>query len=91
MVIYVEDIFLKKLPTTDLHGYDRESARVATEDFVNENIFLKNEKIVIIHGKGEGIVKKSVHDTLKKHKGVSKYYTYYQNDGCTIVHLILDR
>lgn len=87
----MEDIFLKNLPTLDLHGYDRETSRVATNDFINENLFLKKGKIVIIHGKGDGIVKHTVHDTLKARKEVSNYYTDYQNDGCTIVHLILDR
>lgn len=87
----MEDIFLKNLPTLDLHGYDRESARVTTDDFINENLFLKNNKIVIIHGKGAGIVKEAVHSTLKTRKEVLNYYTDYQNDGCTIVYLILDR
>ena len=44
----MEDIFLKNLPSLDLHGYDRETARVATEDFIDENIILKNDKILII-------------------------------------------
>lgn len=91
MVIKLEDIFLKMLPCIDLHGYDSESARVATDDFINDNIQLKNEKILIIHGKGEGIVKRSVHETLNRRKEVTKYYTYYKNDGCTIVHLMLDK
>ena len=53
----MEDIFLKKLPFIDLHGYDIETARVATNDFINDNIILKNKKILIIHGKGKGLVK----------------------------------
>ena len=44
----MEDIFLKNLPSLDLHGFDRETARVATEDFIDENIILKNDKILII-------------------------------------------
>ena len=86
----MEDIFLKDLPNIDLHGYDIESARVATEDFINENICLKNDKILIIHGKGKGLVRKSVHETLSKRKEVIKYYTDNLNNGCTIVHLRVD-
>lgn len=86
----MEDIFLKNLPQLDLHGYDRESARVATNDFIAENIMLQQEKILIIHGKGLGLVKKSVHEVLYKNKNVKKYYTANQNDGCTIVELIID-
>ena len=86
----MDDIFLKNLPTIDLHGYDSESARVATVDFINENMILKNKKILIIHGKGKGIVRKSVHDTLKGHKRVIKYHTDNFNDGCTVVYLNID-
>ena len=39
----MEDIFLKNLPRLDLHGYDMETARVATNDFVNDNLFLKKK------------------------------------------------
>ena len=86
----MEDIFLKNLPTIDLHGFDIESTRVAVNDFIDENKILKNEKLVIIHGKGMGLVKTSVHDTLKTRKEVLKYYTDNYNDGCTIVHLRVD-
>lgn len=87
----MEDIFLKNLPQIDLHGYDMESARVATIDFVKENCILKNEKILIIHGKGKGLVKKSVHETLSHLRVVTSYHTDNMNDGCTIVHLIVDK
>ena len=82
-----EDIFLSRYPKIDLHGYDRESARVATNDFVLENIILKNDTIIIIHGIGSGIVKESVHDTLKQNKQVIAYQTDNFNPGCTIVKL----
>lgn len=87
---HYDDIFLKNLPTIDLHGYDSESARVATNDFVNDNLTLKNSKIVIIHGKGKRIVKKSVHESLLHNKKVKKYMTDNLNDGCTIVYLNID-
>ena len=86
----MEDIFLKNLPSLDLHGYDQETARVATEDFIDENIILKNSKILIIHGKGLGVVRKSVHNVLSKRKEVTKYHTDNLNDGCTIVYLSVD-
>ena len=82
-----EDIFLSRYPKIDLHGYDRESARVATDDFVNENVILKNDTIIIIHGIGSGIVKSSVHDTLKQNREVLEYKTDNFNPGCTIVKL----
>lgn len=86
----MEDIFLKNLPSIDLHGYDRETARVTTNLFVDENLIMKNKKILIIHGKGLGIVRRSVHETLSKRKEVIKYHTDNLNDGCTIVYLNVD-
>lgn len=82
-----EIIFLKNLPTIDLHGYDREMARVATNDFIKDNIKMKNEIIVIVHGKGRGIVKETVHKTLNKNKKVIAFKTDYFNDGCTIIQI----
>lgn len=81
------DIFLNRYPTVDLHGFDRDSARMIVNDFVDENVFLKNEMIVIIHGIGSGIVKKEVHDTLRVNKKVLEYKTDNFNSGCTIVKL----
>jgi len=81
------DIFLSRYPSIDLHGFDRDSARMAVNDFVNENLFLKNEIIVIIHGIGTGIVKKEVHEALRVNKRVLEYKTDNFNSGCTIVKL----
>ena len=87
----IDDIFLNNLDYIDLHGYDMESARVATEDFINDSFGLGRKKIVIIHGKGAGLVKKSVHGVLKRDKRVSCYKLSNNNDGMTIVYLLLDK
>ena len=81
------DIFLNRYPSIDLHGYDRDSARMMTNDFVLENIILKNEYIVIIHGIGTGVVKKEVHEALRVNKNVLEYKTDNFNSGCTVVKL----
>ena len=81
------DMFLNRYPSIDLHGFDRDSARVAVNDFVDENVFLKNEMIVIIHGIGTGIVKREVHETLRVNKNVLEYKTDNFNSGCTVVKL----
>lgn len=79
------DIFLDMLPSIDLHGYDREGARVATNDFVLENKILNNKEFLIIHGIGEGIVKEAVHQELSRNKSVIEYKIANSNIGCTIV------
>ena len=83
----VYDIFLDRYPKMDLHGVDRDSARMMTNDFVLENVMMGNEKIVIIHGIGTGIVKREVHETLKNNKNVIDYKTDNFNSGCTVVNL----
>ena len=81
------DIFLDRYPQIDLHGVDRDSARMMTNDFVNENIILGNDVICIIHGIGEGIVKTACHEALKDNKNVISYKTDNFNHGMTIVNL----
>ena len=81
----IDDIFIKNLPTIDLHGYDRDSARVATNDFINEAVMLQYDKVIIIHGIGSGIVKEVVHETLARNKMVVDYHVYGMNVGCTII------
>ena len=82
-----EVIFTDNLPSIDLHGFDRDSARVKVLEFINDNKLMKNDIICIVHGIGSGIVKEEVHNTLKKCKDVSDYKLFYNNTGCTIVKL----
>ena len=55
----MNDILINSYPSIDMHGYDRDSARVTTQDFVTWNVALGNETVVIIHGIGQGIVRVS--------------------------------
>lgn len=84
-------IFVENLPKLDLHGFDRETARVAILDFINDNIKMKNEIINIVHGRGTGILKETTHKVLRKNKNVLGYKTFYNNSGCTIVKLKFDK
>lgn len=79
-----EIIYVDNLPTIDLHGFDRDSARVKTLEFIKDNKVMKNEIICIIHGIGNGILKDEVHNTLKKSKDIKEYKLFYNNVGCTI-------
>ena len=86
----MQDIFLDRYPQVDLHGLDRDSDRMVTNDFVDENVFLGNEYVVIIHGIGSGILKKEVHEALKNNKKVIEYKTDNFNAGATVVKLKKD-
>ena len=79
--------FLNILPTIDLHGYSRDMVRYVVTDFINDNIKMGNKKIVIVHGKGEGIVKDELHFILKNDKRVKRYYLDMFNIGETIIEL----
>lgn len=83
----LNNIFLNRYPTIDLHGFDSQSAIVAVKDFINENIILDNKIIVIIHGKGQGILKQAIYAFLKTSKQVINYKLDNFNDGVTIVEL----
>ena len=81
------DPFIDFLPSIDLPGMDRVLARIKVEEFINDNIKLRNKKIVIIHGIGQGIIKDEVFKTLKRNKNVESFKLNGMNIGCTIVNL----
>ncbi len=73
------------LPHLDLHGYDREYARIAINDFINDNYKMKNYKVIIVHGIGSGILKRTTQLTLKSNRYVEEYKIDNFNDGQTII------
>jgi len=81
------DPFTYYLPHLDLHGETIESSNYLINNFLKDNYNLNNNKVIIIHGKSTGILKKATHNLLKKSKLVNKYYVDSQNDGQTIVEL----
>jgi len=82
-------IFINNFPTIDLHGFDSETARVAINDFINDNYHMGNSIIVIIHGIGIGTLRKVTFDVLSKHKKIVNFKTFYYNNGCTIAQINL--
>lgn len=75
------------LPSIDLHGIDRDYAKILVRDFINDQLLLKEDKIIIIHGIGKGIVKRAVYEELSHNKSVRNYKLDNFNSGCTIVDL----
>jgi len=84
-------IFTDNLPSVDLHGLDRLSARIKINEFINDNKKMKNSIVVIIHGIGSGILKKETNDTLKNNKDVIDYKIFYNNDGMTLAKIRIDK
>ena len=82
-----DNIFLSRYPSIDLHGEIGDIAWVRVKDFIEENIILGNDTIIVIHGIGEGIVKNSVYEMLHSNKDVISYGTDPFNNVCTIVKL----
>ena len=89
MTRIIRDPFTYRLPHLDIHGETSATCVAPINEFINDNIKLKNDKIVIVHGKGSGTLRKTTHDILKKHKNVAKYYIDGMNDGQTIIELFI--
>lgn len=78
-----------KTPKLDLHGEIVSMVEVLVTEFINDNKLLKNEYIIIIHGKSTNILTEEVHRILKHNKDVIKYYKNNWNLGETIVQIKL--
>lgn len=78
-------LLYNQLPQLDLHGIDRDYARILINDFIRDNYVLQIEKVIIIHGIGTGITRKTTQETLKKNKLVVDYKIDNFNPGMTVV------
>lgn len=78
---------ISKYPSLDVHGETRDTVIAVLNSFIRDNIKLRNSTILIIHGKGTGILKKEVHLYLKNNKYVKTYHLHHWNQGLTVVEL----
>lgn len=81
------DPFLYNAPHLDIHGYDRYGAMAIVNNFIDNSLRIDAKKIVVVHGKGEGILKNELHNYLKHDRRVLDYKTNNYNDGETIINL----
>ena len=63
-----------KTPKLDLHGEVVAMVEVLVNEFINDNKKMKNEYIIIIHGKSTNILTEEVSKVLKKNKDVLEYH-----------------
>ena len=89
MTRIIRDPFTYNLPHLDIHGETSLTCIAPINEFINDNIKLKNKKIIIVHGKGTGTLRKATHELLKKNKKVAKFYIDGMNDGETIIELLV--
>lgn len=73
------------LPKLDLHGLDRDYARILINDFIRDNYNIKNKRVIIVHGIGTGIIRNTTQETLRKNKLVKAFKIDNFNSGTTIV------
>lgn len=76
-----------KTPKLDLHGEIVAMVEVLVNSFINDNLLLKNEYIIIIHGKSTNILTEEVNKVLKNNKNVLEFRRNNWNLGETIVKL----
>lgn len=74
-------------PTLDLHGFDRDYARIMINDFIRDCYIMKERQAVIIHGVGSGVLRKTTKETLKANSYVVDAKLDIFNGGQTIVSL----
>lgn len=84
------DPFTYYLPTLDVHGFDRDYTILKLREFIEDNLKLGKYHIVIVHGKGTGILKNTIHNYLKKDKRVIEYRINISNLGQTEIFLKRD-
>lgn len=78
-----------KTPKLDLHGEIVAMVHALVSEFIHDNKLMKNEYIIIIHGKSTNILTKEVHKILRNNKDVLEYKLNNWNLGETIVRLKL--
>jgi DNA-nicking Smr family endonuclease len=74
----------------DLHTFRPQDVKNVVLDFIDECDARRIYELRIVHGKGIGQLRNTVHALLKKHAKVHSYAVaseYYGGSGATIVHL----
>ena len=83
----IDDPFIASYPSVDLHGEDRVGALIKVNELINDSLKLKCYNIVLVHGKGTGVLKENIHEYLKHDKRVEEFKLDNINNGITIVKL----
>jgi len=80
-VIEIEPVIVPIEDVLDLHTFRPKEIPDLLDDYFSACIGLNIFPVRVIHGKGKGILKKRVHDILKKHPLVSSFRSAPSEDG----------
>jgi len=80
-------MFSSRSPVLNVHGETRDTVVFVLNDFINDNVKLKNEYIGVIHGISSNILKNRIHELLKCNKNVDSFRINIWNPGMTIIKL----
>ncbi|MBL1215729.1 MAG: endonuclease MutS2 [Ignavibacteriae bacterium] len=74
--------------TLDIRGYKPEDADYKVIRYIDDAFASNAGRVEILHGKGTGVLRQTVHEILKHHDSVKKYYLAdieFGGEGITIV------
>ena len=72
----------------DLRGMESAEAVYVAEQYLDNAVLAKLEKVTIIHGKGTGALRTAIHNMLKKNKLVKSYRLGVFGEGETGVTIV---
>ena len=67
--------------SVDVRGKNLEDAVMDVEKYIDDAFISGLEEVTIIHGRGEGILRKGLHDMFKRHKNVKSFRKGSYNEG----------
>lgn len=76
--------------SVDVRGKNLEDAIMDVEKYIDDAFISGLEEVTVIHGRGEGILRKGLHDMFKRHKNIKSFRKGGYNeggDGVTVVKL----
>jgi len=74
----------------NVQGQNLDNAVMDVDKYLDDAFIAGLQKVTIIHGRGEGILREGLQDMFKKHKHVKTFYRGHYNeggDGVTVVEL----
>lgn len=86
----MNNVYTTNSPHLDLHGETLATLDYIVETFIKDNVKMGNRYIAIIHGWNSTVLKKRVHELLKKNNKVLSFYIDIYNIGQTIIKLDVD-